>query len=73
MEMVIKHLIEDMSFMRQRWKDRKVKSMKTCSNLIKSIPGRIQAVIKVIPSTNWLNSDFRRVGQKTVPMSDYFV
>jgi hypothetical protein len=30
MEMAIKHLMEDMSFMRQRWKERKVKNTKTC-------------------------------------------
>jgi hypothetical protein len=51
MEMAIKHLMEDVSFMRQRWKDRKFENMKTCYNLIESIPRRIQTVIKVIPST----------------------
>jgi hypothetical protein len=34
---------------------------------------RIQAVIKVIPSTSQLDGDFKRVGQKIVPMCDYFV
>jgi hypothetical protein len=52
MEMAIKHLMEDVYFMRQGWKDRKIKNMKICLNLIESIPRRIQAVIKVILSTN---------------------
>ena len=45
----------------------------TYKNLIESMPRRIQAVIKVTSSPSQLDSDFRRVGQKTVPVSDYFV
>ena len=47
----------------------------TCQNLIESMPRRIQAVIKakgVIQSTNYIDSGFKTVGQKTVPVFALF-
>jgi hypothetical protein len=48
----------------------------TCQRLIESIPRRVQELLEqkvVIPSINCRNKDSKAVGQKTVPMSDYFV